>query len=266
MVTWPDVIERIYDGQQANLDLRRTRFRIARVPLVIMGNSGAGKTKIWSVLTKRPYEEESSLVEDDGYMLRPNSKAITLSTIPGQDCKGRAAAMGRLFGPKTVVDGVIFVACNGFDHIWPTRRHIVASGLAPYDLESLRARNLRKELSKFGETCDRIIEKHMIVPGLSPKWLLVVVNKLDLYWNRRDDAAAYYLPGSGSPFDEIAQDLQSQIGSIAVNYDVLPLATAPADYQFQSNRGSIKVESQLTTEECTASVACLAEALEDRCG
>jgi hypothetical protein len=265
VVTWPDAIERISNGQPQDLDLRRTRFRFSRTPLVITGNSGAGKTKIWSALTRRPYEHESSLVEDDGYMLRPNSKALALTTIPGQDCKGRAAAMGRLFGPHTIVQGVIFVACNGYDHIWPTRRHIVASGLSPYDLESLRARNLRKELSKFGETCDRIIEKFLMASEYAPKWLLVVTNKLDLYWDRRTEAENYYLPGSGSEFDEVAQDFQRQMGALAIQYDVLPLATASSGYRFQSNRGTIEVASQLPDDKCATSAACLVEALEDRC-
>ncbi|MEU1587821.1 hypothetical protein [Micromonospora sp. NPDC005710] len=169
------------------------------------------------------------------------------------------------FRESRALHGVVFVAANGFDHVWPDKRNDVSRQLTRYQLDYLRKRNRRKELDRFKETCQVLAERLLATDANTPRWLLVVANKADLYWNEIAAAEKYYLPGSGSDFDDVAQELLSEVGRGNLQYDVLPLATAPVDYRFQSTRGLLESRTQLNTIQCSASIACLAEALEARC-
>jgi hypothetical protein len=236
------------------------------VPLAITGSSGAGKTKIWSRLTVRTQPDAISLTTDDGYMLIRRKHALALTTVPGQLSRSRYVTLEILFGPSTVLRGVIFVASNGFDHIWPRNADLVANSLAAYDLQTLRKRNLREELSNFRDICDKVIQKHLTAPQFAPQWLLVAVNKADLYWDQLDSSERYYLPGSGGDFDLVAQGLINRVGNLSLDYRVLPLATESSEYALRSVRGTIHAQSQLTQQQCDASVKCVIETLEELCG
>jgi hypothetical protein len=266
-MTWPDVLDRTAAGQPTGLNLQRVRFRLRRVPLTIVGNAGAGKSRIWSLLTKQPYLERASVTKDEAYMLRRNNDAIALTTIPGQTSNSRYATLQHYFRESRPLEGVIFVACNGFDYIWPERRVTVLPSIKPYRLEALRKRNKRKELDRFTQLCEMLAERLISDRPNPPKWLMVVVNKLDLFWDELDQAEKYYLPGSDSVFASVAQDLFSDIGRARpFGYDVLPLASVASDYSFHSARGTLTKSSKLTPIQCEASVGCLVEALEERCG
>ncbi len=267
VVTWPEALERIEAAGSDDLDIHRRRFGgFARTPLVVAGNSGAGKTRIWCRLTGRSRPDASSLTTDDGYVLTPQHRILALTTIPGQLSRSRFYAMEEFFGARTTVAGVIFVACNGRDRIWHQNADLVANELPRFDMETLIERNRREELANFREVCDRIIQKYFIAPREScPKWLLVVVNKLDLYWNYRKSAADFYRPGSGSPFDNVAQELLTRLGTTSLSYFTLPVAAGPANFNFDSSRGHLERASKLSYGQCSESMACLMETLGELC-
>jgi hypothetical protein len=198
---------------------------------------------------------------DDGYLLQRNRKhkLIPLTTIPGQASRSRYFAISEFFGATTQLSGIIYIASNGFDYIWPAHAELVARSLTTYDVDSLRARNLRYELAGFQEVCDRIIHKHIVAPDLAPRWLLVLVNKVDLYINEIEKAEDYYLPGSNSDFTWLAEDLLSRLGSSSLQYSILPMMAAPRTYELNSSRGLISVPSQLGMDAAYAATECLIE-------
>jgi hypothetical protein len=268
MLTWPEVVQRVAAGDPHDLDLRQRRFGvISGTPLAIAGSSGAGKTRIWSRLTTRISPDQASAVTDDGYMVRPHKRTLTLTTIPGQQSRIRRFTLMEIFGEDTRLHGVIYVACHGYDHIWPKYADVVANNLLPHKLEALRERNRRKELDGFKEICNEIVYKDDCAPrGYAPRWLLVVVNKMDLFWNELQSAERYYLPGCNSDFDAIAQELIDDVGSRRLEYYVMPLATQTSAYNFRSSRGNLAAQSQLSSVQCDASVRCLVDALAALCG
>jgi hypothetical protein len=266
VMTWPEALVRTQAGQSGALDLRRVRFRFHRVPLTIVGNAGAGKSRIWSILTNRPYLERASVTKDEAYMVRRNKGAFALTTIPAQHSNARYAALDHYFGSDKALEGVVFIACNGFDYIWPDTRTVIAPEIRPYGLDAMRKRNRNRELKQFENLCEDIGTRIMNGELNPPRWLLTVVNKADLFWNDVQAAEQYYLPGSGSPFDRTAKRLFATIGGKPFSYDVLPLASAATDYSFYSAKGPIAAGTLLTPAQCQASVGCLVEALEDRCG
>ena len=152
---------------------------------------------------------------DDAYMVHGRSAPHLITTIPGQPSKERDYAINRAFGEDAFLEGVVFVACNGYDYIW-NNTDVAASGMSNFDLDSLRKRNMRHELDSFTEICRAIMRKKQAAPpDFLPKWLLVVANKADLYWNNIDPARQYYEVGQGSEFGERTNEFLMQIGTMS---------------------------------------------------
>jgi hypothetical protein len=188
--------------------------------------------------------------------------AVTLTTIPGQPSEERAKALDSIFGAETLLTGVIFVACYGYAEVWPGNVNVVANNMGSHDMDALLRWNRRREVDSFTEVCQRMIYKHVLSRGrLTPSWLLVIANKADLYWSHIASAQAYYRPGSGSPFDDKAQETLDQLGQLAIDYYVLPLAAEAIDYTFWSSRGALRKDSELQTDQCKASIVSLVETL-----
>jgi hypothetical protein len=205
-----------------------------------------------------------SLSTDDGYMIRRNQHAHSITTIPGQYSKERDYAMSLMFGEETRLAGVIFVASFGYDFIWNYSEQ-AASEMDPYDIDQLRKRNKRRELSNFEEICMQIDRKRVLAPAeFCPKWLLVIANKADLYWDERDDARNYYKLGGDSDFALRAKRFQAEVGvgrHSPMEYKLLPLATKPAPFAFHSTEGSLQAPTKLTDAQCNASLRCLVDTL-----
>ena len=137
-------------------------------------------------------------------------------------------------------------------------------------LEELRKRQLRKELADFEELADLITRKTrraQETPTLWPSWLLVAVNKADLFWSEIDLAGEYYLAGSKSPFDVIRQQLTSHFGGLFdFRSEVLPVALSSQPFRFSARRMDLVVSSQLTSAQATISAEILARRLEGLSG
>lgn len=267
---WPEAIDRIQQGAPApSFDHRRFAVR-GRRHVVITGNSGSGKTRLWSTLTKSSAPEQMSLTHDDGYMITYKKRSLVLITVPGQYSSPRFVTLERLFDTRAHLQGIMFVACAGYDHIWPANADIVANELrrrGSYNIDGLRRHNLDNEQESFKDICRRIAEKTELTRDrdLWPKWLVVAVNKADLYWGQLPAVHDYYLPGSGSPFDRHREALFDRIGHNTIRYLLLPLITAIGDYRFQPSSAAIPapVHPSITPAYQHASLECLASNLEE---
>jgi hypothetical protein len=168
------------------------------------------------------------------------------------------------------VTGVIFVASFGFDYIWPDRSDVVGAEIYPdVSIRRLSDWNIDREDESFLETCREIRRKCTadIPVELKPRWLVVLVNKVDLYWDAIDRAKAHYVPGCESPFDKVAGRLVKDIGElIPFTYVVLPITVSPGQYVFDSNYGGFDIEPQLEQHHADASLNLVETTLEGLCG
>ncbi|MEV6527949.1 hypothetical protein AB0M43_39115 [Longispora sp. NPDC051575] len=91
------------------------------------------------------------------------------------------------------------------------------------------------------------------------------MNKLDLYWAEADAAKSYYNLGSGSEFSQVAGEMLTQLGTQTLRVRVLPMTAGPFGYTFQSNRGPLQASISLDQQQCSASLGCVIETLEELC-
>jgi hypothetical protein len=269
MLTWDESISQIEASQGSPTIRSGVRwFWIRRLPVVVTGFSGAGKTELWRHLTLKPAEDRISSGPDEGYYFRAKKRStLALITIPGQLSNKSTILSDKYMDRSAKVHGVIFVASFGYNFIWPgLQAEAVASSLRPYSLPSLTKRNKDQELDSFNEICTFISEKWSRSPKVNrPKWLLILCNKIDLYWDETDAAHKYYRLGSGD-FGRAAAPLVEKLAGGGFRYHVLPIAIQPRNYLFDSTNGSFKRESTLSEAQGDASMNLLVDTLEELCG
>lgn len=92
-------------------------------------------------------------------------------------------------------------------------------------LEKLRKFNLAQELEDFKFVCKEI-EKAFAL-GRKPKWLLIVVNKADLFFDDEslNRAQNYYHPNGTSAFSQIIQNTLRVVGEQRLKCNSVPLCS-----------------------------------------
>jgi hypothetical protein len=273
MSNWDDSVTRILaSGGGPTLKSGRKRFwKPRQPPIPVLGAAGAGKTELWRLLTGGSAKDQLSLtVDKKDYFGTTKRSARALITIPAQIGQDRLEAEKIFFKSETAsVKGVIFVACYGYNFIWPQQVGTVdnEAEFSEFSVASLSTRNSNKELERFADTCKLIQEKWELAPReICPQWLLVICNKVDLYWDEINTAKGYYDDGCGGSFDDLAQTLVGNLSGQGFSYHVLPAAMRSRDYIYKSDRGTLKVAPTLTQAQCDASLNVIVDKLGELCG
>jgi hypothetical protein len=207
--------------------------------IAFTGCPGIGKTVLFDFLTGLAYRQ--------GYMPPPMSqkdekgkmtdvkKRIRLVVIPGQNSTPRLDSIDDLFTDKNTVDGVIHVVANGFAEIRnDVARAALVSETKIETTENFLQLQREIEMKDLDETCSllrRSIQKHK-----RPKWLLVAVTKIDLYYGSIETARARYSPFSQSEFASRLKELQNQVGSDNFRWDAQPVCAWLEDFSWNGER------------------------------
>lgn len=276
MPNWDQAVSEISAGT-TNIDIQKRHWApwIPRTLIAITGSSGAGKTELWRRLTGRKVKDARSTAPDEGYYFPRRRISLALDTIPGQPSPERDKLLDELFGINFRLSGIVFVACYGYDYIWPSLSDMVAASdlkpdrreQRPYE-HQLRDRNIRRELDNYRDTCNRIRQKTSGAESRNnrPRWLAVIANKADLYWPEIHNARNYYTFGCNSEFDEITQKLiEDTRNLVQFTYRVIPAIMNPIGYSFQSDLWSYETPSKLSTAASKASLHTVARTLEELC-
>ncbi|SEF16498.1 hypothetical protein [Jiangella alba] len=214
---------------------------VATNPIVICGPPGAGKTVLYGALAQLirsgdPDSRRSPRIEKHTAQFgsgRRRTRAV-VTVIPGQDSLERDEAMDDTMRGDASPHGLVYVACWGHNRIWQRtdQREVAArltTGTRHVDPDEVRAWHLDKELLDFRTLVRDLIDQQV---ATRLRWLIVVVSKADLYWNRIDEARDYYLPRPGgrqSPFGELLRDLEVDT---SLNLAVLPMGSRLIRHQF----------------------------------
>ena len=194
-------------------------FRRRYPTIAVTGISGVGKTNLVDNLSKRASSpvalDVGSTVMERRTRKSARFRGFRFLVVPGDNAATRLNALEEVFHDHPV-DGVIHVVANG--HASPRRSGGSGSLLHP-DREEL----LAAELEDWVITAHRIAA--MAVKRDSPIWLIIAVNKIDLYPTDVDKALDYYSPRSGSTFGTKVDELRALVGDAKIWIDVLAVCS-----------------------------------------
>lgn len=213
--------------------------------IVFTGMGGVGKTVLFDHLSGtafdknyEPPQEMSQAIEIGKMPAR--RKRIKISVLPGQESRPRLQAINELFYGDKPINGVVHVVANGFIELRsPEARQEL---IEKYGLDTLlrfREHQLREEVEDFDATCDVIrqsAQKHRM-----PNWMIVVVNKCDLYSSDLEAARAHYATGTNSPFRIRLSQLQQQLGFDNFRWTIAPACSWLDDFTWNGNTTKVQL-------------------------
>lgn len=217
--------------------------------IVVTGRTASGKSvlsaRMRGITEDLAWELPSKSRDTESDVIGIAEWARIVRVIPGHTSQERDNGLHEAFNSNKNLEGVIHVVDWGFacerDSVIIEKR-IKEQGIDT--IEKWRAFNLDLELKEFIQLCTRIRETHSRCGR--PKWLLVAVNKCDLFMNQLNLAEEYYHPESNSPFSDAFRDLQSHIGKNNIHCSALPVSSWDKDFQW--NGETIKSQVGGTTE------------------
>ena len=197
-----------------------------RISLAFTGMQGVGKSVLLDQLTGKAART--------GYRLPPQSQGvetgqiaspkrrIRISVVPGQIAEPRYVALDNLFKAKDVPQGVVHVVAQGFAAVRnQDAARVLVKDAKITTVPKFRTYQRERELADLDETCEAIRDAHRTTRA--PKWLIVAVDKIDLYHDTIEKARAYYAPDANSPFADRLRRLADQAGSDNFRWEAAPV-------------------------------------------
>jgi hypothetical protein len=262
-LTW--LLPALKEGYKSRDDFREIwRKAFGKKNIVFTGLGGAGKTVLLDFLTgqgfKQGYKPPRPSQSVEKGKIRQAKRKMAISVLPGQMDSPRIQAINEIFQGKKAVDGVIHVVCNGFiDVRSQTAREFFVKDQNLKTIEDFRQVQLREELRDLGETCEILrqsIQKHQ-----KPKWLLIAVTKVDLFYDKLDVVRAYYSPNGSSEFAERLKILQTQVGTDNFRWGTVPVCAWLDDFEWNNE----KVPSVLKPDQRDHYLTQFAEEMAEYC-
>jgi len=151
----------------------------------------------------------------------PKGSVISLNTVPGQQSHKRRTSLDKLLDGKETVDGVIHVVSNGFLTLRSSDAFQIAQGRSN-SLDQFRARQQSLEIDDFKHVSGLI--RLATQRNNKPSWLLLVVDKIDLFYTDDQLRAAYahYAAPGGAFYQELVS-LKRNLGEERFDIEVLPV-------------------------------------------
>lgn len=213
--------------------------------VVVTGTAGAGKSVLMST-----YHGEANQLDwrEPGISVKTEVKPIGIGewtkivhVVPGQDTFEKTEALDRAFSRTKDLKGVIHVVDWGYTTLRDpaVRAAMVNSGIKTID--DLRAFSLKKELEEFKDVCSQIRRSVALKRG--PKWLVIAVNKADLYLDRLDQAQAYYHLDLQSDFNKILTDLRLSLGKDNLKCVAIPVCSFPSKFEWAGTTARPQTDS-----------------------
>ena len=252
-------------------------LRRPKIPIAVTGMGGAGKTMLYDALLGQvdldyKLKGRSEQVETHKTVIATADGKLRVKTIilPGQDRRPRQDALERDFSESRSPAGVVHVVCWGYNRVWkPYQRQavlgdLVAAGKMPERLdnqgarlaalEAVRERNLAEEINDFRQTCERLKGAWEGRRG----WLVIAIAKCDLFWEDRDAARDYYIPGPGAPstgsdFRQILRELIDYLEPENCDVAVVPVSCYQESYTFE--RAEISRPTHIESPQISALIS-----------
>ena len=198
--------------------------------IVVVGRPSVGKSVMLSYLFGETNDlswklpEASNEVETTALTLGNWTKIVRV--IPGQNVQERYRGLNEAFTTNNNLEGIIYVTDWGFTDVRDrTKKKLMIEDDKITSIRKLRNVHLAQELDDFKFVCKEI--ERAFALGKAPKWLLIIVNKADLFFDEKslNTAQAYYHLSGDSKFSEILKDTMNKIGKQRLKCQAIPLCS-----------------------------------------
>lgn len=207
----------------------KTLFSGKPIAIAVTGLPGVGKSVLCDYLSGKAYQQNYSppnkSEDQEKSKISAKDMKINLKVVPGQDSPQKLAVLDELFNEELPLDGVIHVVANGYSTI---RSALAAEVLKGTNLDEYRKARFREEIEDLSDICQRVRQSIRITG--KPKWMLIVVTKIDLYYDQIEEARDRYYAGE-SEFTQRIQLLSNQVGSDNFTWDALPVCSILDDFR-----------------------------------
>lgn len=224
----------------------QVKIGLGKPSVIVTGRAGVGKSVLAShyhgEANKQDWNEPgtSSDVEIKPITIGDWTKIVAV--IPGQDSLERSRALGEALNKEDGLDGVIHVVDWGFTSIRDSavkREMIEAKGIDSID--KIREHHLALELRDFELMLDKLAMS--ISNGRGPKWLVIAVNKVDLFEKNLIEAERYYNPLCTSKFTDKINSLYKIVGENNIKVIHLPVCPMPESFEWNDEIVTPQVDS-----------------------
>lgn len=204
--------------------------------IAILGTAGVGKTILSRCLHGQSPEYNykipgvSTSVESNAIPFREKTKLVRV--IPGQGSSARDIGINEAFHGNKSLEGVIYVVDWGYTKPRDRNTQALLEDSEIDSIEKLREYNLRREIEDIGRLAEDIKRAHS--NGNGPKWLIIAVNKVDLFFDRIDEVQKYYSIQFDSEFTKILKDMVKYIGEKNIFCETLPISVWPEDFMWKN--------------------------------
>lgn len=218
---------------------------IGKPAVIVTGLSGSGK----SVLTAHCHGEANSLDwQPPEVSSKVEIKPIAVGdwfqiihVIPGQNSRERMAGLDKALNSHDGLDGVIHVVNWGYVTIRDKAVQMQMLQDGCDTIEKYRELQLKREIEDFKLMVDRI--KLSIASGRGPKWLVLAVNKIDLFESELEQARQHYHPLCKGAFSEVVDDLYQSVGQQNIQVECLPVCAMPESFNWGEHINSPEIDS-----------------------
>lgn len=213
--------------------------------VVVTGAAGAGKTvfttSLHGEIKDHEWEEPSNSTGVERSAVTLGDWTKIFSVIPGQNIAAREIGINEAFHTHSGLDGVVHVVDFGYT---VSRSEVASSKLIEGGIDTIakvRDYNLQSELEEFKKVCNLIINAR--ANGRGPKWLIVAVNKADLYLEELEQAKSYYHKDGTGPFVEEIKTLLGRVGTEHFKFRTVPVCPKPKPFEWNNHKIKPQLES-----------------------
>lgn len=215
--------------------------------ILVTGRPNVGKT----ILVEQMLGEAGSMYHDQPEASnKVEVEAVTIGkwtqlirTLPGQSSSTRSMGINDAFDDNKDLKGVIHVV--DFGYTTPRDPATAASLIKDQKIEkveNLRNFNLESENREIIKIVS-IIEQS-ITRQSTPKWILIAVNKVDIFYESLNEALSYYHPLGTSHFSKTLRELQHKVGSDKLKIYVTQTCADLGDFKWDKEEVKSKINKE----------------------